>query len=370
MNKIRLSYSKYKPEFVECEDNKFVLILKFVISIVYLKSNISQSKNQKMKHSLLLTFLSLCLSFQLVAQNKVVLNINHKLGDSDFAFGQAAKNNLEHDFDVARLEYYISEISLINGDEEILIEDLYILANAKSTTEVELGEYDLSTVEKIRLHIGVDEEHNHLDPAEWHSSHPLAPKSPSMHWGWTSGYRFVAMEGTAGENLKYDYQLHGLGDVNYFATEIEVNASAQNNILSVNLDADYTKALENIAVEFGVNVHGDKNEAKIILENFRDYVFSASPNTSSTIDFSEVKTFHVFPNPVTNYTTTINLQLENHASQYDLTISTIDGKEIQYITDIKDNQKVSFINQNAGIYFLSLIKEGQVILTRKVVLNE
>ncbi|MBK7304311.1 MAG: hypothetical protein IPI90_13940 [Saprospiraceae bacterium] len=27
---------------------------------------------------------------------------------------------------------------------------------------------------------------------------PLAFQDPSMHWGWTSGYRFIALEGMIG----------------------------------------------------------------------------------------------------------------------------------------------------------------------------
>ncbi len=181
------------------------------------------------------------------AQNDINLSIFHKLANEEFNLNQAANNNLEHDFKITRLEYYISEISLIHdGGTETLIEDLWILVNASSKTEVELGNYDINTVEKIVFHIGVDPAHNHLDPSTYEASHPLAPKAPSMHWGWTAGYRFVALEGHGGPALDQLVQLHGLDDKNYFTTEVVLDKTAENGILNIQLDADYTRALEDI----------------------------------------------------------------------------------------------------------------------------
>lgn len=320
-----------------------------------------------MKKIILFVLVLGALSFQINAQNSVTLNINHKLGDADFAMNQAAKNNIDHDFKVTRLEYYISEISLIHdGGNETQIEDVWILANASTKTEVDLGEHNITSVEKIILHVGVDPDHNHLDPSSYQGSHPLAPKSPSMHWGWTAGYRFIAYEGHGGVNLNQLFQLHGLGDNNYFTTEVELDATADNNALSINLDADYTRALENVSVNSGVIVHGDNLEAKQCLENFRDFVFSPASITSSTINFSEVSEFNIFPNPVVNSISTIKLDLEESGNEYDLTVTSIDGKQLQIQHDVLDGQTIDFSNQVSGMYFVNLIKEGQTIITKKI----
>lgn len=320
-----------------------------------------------MKKIILFVLVLGALSFQINAQNSVTLNINHKLGDADFAMNQAAKNNIDHDFKVTRLEYYISEISLIHdGGNETQIEDVWILANASTKTEVDLGEHNITSVEKIILHVGVDPDHNHLDPSSYQGSHPLAPKSPSMHWGWTAGYRFIAYEGHGGVNLNQLFQLHGLGDNNYFTTEVELDATADNNALSINLDADYTRALENVSVNSGVIVHGDNLEAKQCLENFRDFVFSPASITSSTINFSEVSEFNIFPNPVVNSISIIKLDLEESGNEYDLTVTSISGKQLQIQHDVLDEQTIDFSNQVSGMYFVNLIKEGQTIITKKI----
>ena len=320
-----------------------------------------------MKKIILFALVIGAMSFQLNAQNNVILNINHKLGDADFAMNQAAKNNMDHDFKITRLEYYISEITLVHdGANETLVDDLWVLANAGTKTEVDLGEHDISSVEKIIFHIGVDPDHNHLDPSSYQSSHPLAPKSPSMHWGWTAGYRFVALEGHGGSNLNQLVQLHGLGDNNYFTTEIELDVTADNNVVTINLDADYTKALEDISVNSGVIVHGDNLQARQCLENFRDFVFSPSGITSSIIDFSEINEFNVFPNPVVNGVSTLKLDLKESGFEYDLTIVSLDGKQLDYLNNVTDNQTLDFTNRLSGMYFINLVKEGQTIITKKV----
>jgi len=320
-----------------------------------------------MKKNILFALVIGAMSFQLNAQNNVILNINHKLGDADFAMNQAAKNNMDHDFKITRLEYYISEITLVHdGANETLVDDLWVLANAGTKTEVDLGEHDISSVEKIIFHIGVDPDHNHLDPSSYQSSHPLAPKSPSMHWGWTAGYRFVALEGHGGSNLNQLVQLHGLGDNNYFTTEIELDVAVENNVVTIDLDADYTKALEDISVSSGVIVHGDNLQARQCLENFRDFVFSPSSITSSIIDFSEINEFNVFPNPVVNGVSTLKLDLKESGYEYNLSINSLDGKQLDYLLNVTDNQTLDFTNRLSGMYFINLVKEGQTIITKKV----
>lgn len=301
------------------------------------------------------------------AQNKVILNIDHKLGEEDFALNQAAQNNLNHDFEVTRLEYYISEISLIHdGGNQTTIEDLWILVDAATETQVDLGDYAITAIEKITLHIGVDPEHNHLDPSSYDASHPLAPKSPSMHWGWTSGYRFVAYEGFGGENLNQLIQLHGLGDTNYYVTEVELNATVSNNSIAINLNADYTRALENISVNNGIIVHGDNFQAKQCLLNFKDYVFSPS-NVTSLSDFSEHIEFSIFPNPVTGGKSTI--LLDSTGSDYNLSITSSEGKQMVYETKISNGQTLDFSEYMPGMYFVNLIKKGKSIKTQKIIIQ-
>lgn len=326
-----------------------------------------------MKNFILFALTIAVSAFQLNSQNTVLLNINHKLGNADFAMNQAAKNNIDNDFNITRLEYYISEITLVHdGGAETMIDDLWVLINAgrgSGTTKLDLGTYGMTTVEKIRFHIGVDEAHNHLDPSSWPTDHPLAPKSPSMHWGWAAGYRFVALEGFGGPDLNQMIQLHGLDDSNYFTTELELDVVADNNEVTINIDADYTRALEDIAVNSGVIEHGVNRADKQCLENFRDYVFTQASGTSSTIDFSEISSFDLFPNPITNSISTVKLELNESGYAYDISLTSVDGRQLDYHYNVTDNYNLDFTDQQPGMYFVNLVKEGQPILTKKVIVE-
>jgi hypothetical protein len=320
-----------------------------------------------MKKFILLLITFCTLNVYVFAQNNVQLNIHHKLNGEDFEMNMASSNNIDHNFNVTRMEYYISEISIIHdGGTETGIKDFWILANASASTQIDLGDHPIDAVEAIHFHIGVDPDHNHLDPSSWPAGHPLAPTFPSMHWGWTPGYRFIAYEGNGGNTLSQLCQLHGLGDDNYFKTEIPLTTTAQNNVVTINLDADYARALEDIALNGGVIVHGEDGEAKQALENFRDYVFSPSDNVNSTVDFSEVSSFNVFPNPTQSGATNFMVAATENRT-YQVAISDILGRQIQYFSEVKSNTTIDLTLNNSGLFIVSLIKDGQTVISKKLI---
>jgi cytochrome c peroxidase len=47
----------------------------------------------------------------------------------------------------------------------------------------------------IRFRVGVDAETDASDPQRWLPEHPLHPDVCGLHWGWSSGYVFLAIEG-------------------------------------------------------------------------------------------------------------------------------------------------------------------------------
>lgn len=319
--------------------------------------------------NILLTF-AVIINFSLgsIAQNNIQLEINHKLGTDDFAMQQTATNNLESNYHYTRLQYYISQISIIHdGGTETLMEDTWILVNAENATEVDLGDHNIESVEGIKFSVGVEEAVNHNDPATWGNGHPLAPSFPSMHWGWSAGYRFIAIEGKGGANFGQTFQLHGLEDINYFQTELALAAAPENGTINISLDADYQRALENINVDGGVIVHGSNAEAKTALENFRDYVFSVS-GVTSTVDFSEINSFQVFPNPITDGLANFLVKGSKNLT-YEIAVTDVLGRTIQYFPTVQSNTSVKMNLENTGLYVVSLIKEGEAVITKKLIVN-
>lgn len=232
-----------------------------------------------------------------LAQTNVLIKINHKLGSQSFSYNQNATNNQGDAFQVTRLEYYISEIKLTyDGGVDTIIKDLWILVDANNSTNVTLGTYVFQNLESVSFGIGVQSTINHLDPSSYPSSHPLAPKSPSMHWGWSAGYRFVAMEGTAASRTDI-FQIHALDDMNYHVQTIQTSGEVlQSGDLLIELNADYERALENISVNGGLTNHGSFGEAALLLTNFRDHVFTDAKTNVGLNEFSN-SNVSIYPNP-------------------------------------------------------------------------
>ena len=318
-----------------------------------------------MKKSLLLLFAFATLSS--MAQTNVYLKINHMLGNQAFALSQAASNNLGNDFNVTRLEYYISNIILVHdGGMQTPATDVYILANASDSTYEMLGSYNITTLEAIRFGIGVDPSHNNLDPSSYPASHPLAPKSPSMHWGWAAGYRFVAMEGRSGTNLVQFYELHALDNSNYFMQTIPTAGIANGGNLVVSLDADYEMALKNIDVSSGTIIHGAGGVAITFLQNFAWSVFKSSEGNSAmgNEELLNTQAITVSPNPSrgASYITLNNLPENAEVSMFDIT-----GKRIKATVN---NGTLNVSKLNQGIYILQVTKSGKAVHTGKVVVTQ
>lgn len=305
------------------------------------------------------------------AQTNVTLNINHLLGEEPFRLSTTAQNNLGQAFNFSRLEYYLAEISLIHdGGQETMVEDLYLLIDGTFETSVELGMFDVTNLEAIRFHVGVDEARNHLDPSTYDMDHPLAPKFPSMHWGWVSGYRFLAIEGRSGNNLGEIWEIHALDDDNYFQTEVLIERTAVNGQLSIDLDADYVRGLEDIDMNSGPVVHGGFGLAINSLQNYRDYVFTAAESITSTEDLDEAQpTFSLSPNPVVSGQQPLLVVENAKASNYGVQLMNANGQMLGDRLQVEANGRVSLPNLPAGIYLLQIDEAGVFKAVEKLIVQ-
>ena len=324
-----------------------------------------------MKNILSVVF-ALMFSFSAYSQSDVYLKINHLLGTSPFAFNTTVSNNLFHNFDVNRLEYYISSISITHdGGAVTNISDTWILANASTPVNELLGNYNITAIESISFSIGVETPENHNDPSLLAASNPLAPKSPSMHWGWAAGYRFVAMEGMAGFNTPDQiYQLHGLGDVNYFSQTILTEGTSDANGLVVELNADYEQAIKSINVASGIISHGEINQAKDMLENFRDNVFTATEAIVAGVEIAKGDNhFKMYPNPKRNGEA-LTFQYDGDLINPTIEIVDLSGRVIA-IQQLDDSNQFIFKGLDKGVYFVNLKSiNGEVTNTEKLIVTD
>jgi len=311
------------------------------------------------------------LSFSAFSQSNVYLKINHLLGSTPFVFNATTSNNFGDIFNVDRLEYYISSIAIHHDGGTITnIPNTWILANASSQVYELLGNYNIITIEKITFSIGVETPTNHNDPSLYAMSHALAPKSPSMHWGWTAGYRFIAMEGLEGtSSTNQPYELHGLGDTNYFSQTILTEGMTDANGLVIELNADYEQAVKDINIASGVISHGEVNEAKKIVENFRDHVFNPVNSTVSIGDLNNENVFKIYPNP-TSSNREISYEYNGEFKNGIVEITDLRGRIIQ-TKQAKTYKNVLISHLDVGVYLVSFKSDsGKTVMTKKLIINK
>jgi hypothetical protein len=296
------------------------------------------------------------------SQTQITLKMNQLLGDKSFVFNESTTNNNDVPFSVKRMQYYVSQISLMHdGGKSTDVTDLYLLIDPSKDSTFDLGSRDITKIESIKFFIGVDEDKNHADPAAYAASHALAPKSPSMHWGWSSGYRFAAFEGRGGASLNTTFELHALGDDNYYPIQIPLTGDAVDNKLNIVLNADYTRLLENIDVSKGLVVHGDYSEAKQMLGNFRDFVFTNESDEGNVLLSSrdllkEDLNIQIFPSPSVKSQLQIRTDLNK-----ELQIQIFDQQGRLMMHDSFQNHGNWNTDLSTGVYVIRLYDDHSLI---------
>lgn len=310
--------------------------------------------------------IALCLiTMAASAQTDVKFKINHKLGSSNFSLNTATQNNLGHDFELFRMQYYISSISIVHDTGKVTpATGVYLLVDASKDVTFDLGSYDVENIEAINFSIGVNSPQNNQDPTQWPTDHPLYPKAPSMHWGWASGYRFVAMEGEVGENLSTMFQIHALGNQNYFKISIPATGQDVNGDLLVEINADYNKAVEDISISSGVVTHGDFGEAVQLLHNFRDHVYTSMDGTGNTLSVKQESAIKlaVFPNPSSG---NVSIETPNNELVERVVVRNLMGQEVSDLT-VTPSSRVDLSIADNGMYFLDVYLRDQKKLVKKV----
>ena len=311
-------------------------------------------------------FTLLLFTVYLNAQSTVNITINHLLNGEQFENEVQASNDLDNDFIIDRLQYYLSGFSITHdGGNIIEISDHYELISMLDNTDpitIELGEHNIQSLEGVSFHLGVDYDNNHADPASWASDHPLAPKFPSMHWGWTAGYRFIALEGKSGPSIDQEMQFHCIGDEFYQPISFEVDMQDLEEY-NINLDAEYSNLIKGIDVSNGIILHGSVGEITTLANNLVEEVFSLSDATSS-VKQEDIYDLTVYPNPSSG---NINFEYGGASSDVSLTIYNMVGEKIIY-QNFERTFEMSI--ENSGIYIAVLSNNlGEIISKSKFVID-
>ncbi|MGB1018653.1 MAG: MbnP family protein [Chitinophagales bacterium] len=314
--------------------------------------------------TILLTIL--LLPFIAQAQTDVSFKINHLLNASqNFSTTNKGQNNLGSNFTLGRMQYYISDISIKHdGGQTLSFVDTTILVDAYLNTNITFGNFNVTNLESVTFYLGVAQAKNHLDPSTYPSSHPLAPKSPSMHWGWTSGYRFFAIEGFSEGQV---FELHGVGNALYEEIVVDFEeTSAEDGSLVIDINAEYNEALRDLDLVAGFSLHGDENDAGVVTgkNNFKNSIFSANEGEAenpTNITNIQKEAIGLFPNPSKG-----QIFIDN-SNVFKVDVYSLDGRFIQEKTLINKSLKIN----NNGIFFLYLKDDlDNIISINKVAVSK
>lgn len=316
-------------------------------------------------------FLMMCMAGTVSSQTDLYLKINHKLDTSLFAFNSNKTNNLGNSLNVTRLDYYLTVVSVMHDGGTVTPINKTLLVHANIPLNDSLGNYGITNIEKITLAVGVDSSLNHLDPSLYPASSPLAPKSPSMHWGWAPGYRFVAMEGLGGTTSppNQNYELHALGDHNYHYTTVATSGVSSVGKKTIELNANYVEALHNINISTGLLEHGETAATRKLLENFKLRVFtSIEGNPSVGVEDISLKPLNliVSPNPI-KQGEPMTISVDRVIEKGTLTITDVTGKMVREIPLTKNAVRVEELS--AGTYAVSVKSKGKLLVVRKVIVT-
>ncbi len=316
----------------------------------------------------LLSALAFCVSG--VAQKNVKLTIKHLLGTSPFAYNEVSQNNRNDDFKIDRVDYYLSGISIIHdGGMVTSVGDTTLIVKGDYNYVADLGSFNVTDVEGITFSVGVDAAVNHNDPSVLPLGHPLSFQSPSMHWGWSSGYRFVAIEGKSGQNVNETFQFHGLFDQNYFEQTKMAAGEVDGNDIYIHLDADYAQAFYNVDLSTGQINHGDNQGDLTVLENFRDYVFT--PGTGFPLSVNDIENslnVKVYPIPSTGNVHVKIDQPDMQLTNTNITIVDIVGRKVKSIS-LENQNETSFDLDQKGVFIMHVVSDDLLVTSRKLIIN-
>ncbi|WP_375581183.1 MbnP family protein [Marivirga tractuosa] len=202
------------------------------------------------------------------------LEFIHKAGNEDFEYGKTYTNKAGNEFSLRLWRTYFSEIRLIKSDEEVYaIPESYHLIEPTNANKfsLNLDQVPSGDYKAIRFYLGVVGDENlsgeivgDLDP------------SNNMAWNWTTGYKFVRMDGEF-----QDKEENRRGVVVHIGTEVNlkaqvfqfdqsINFAGENNKLVFELDL--LEAFQNPnTIDFEVlSDFQFNNEADLIGENYED----------------------------------------------------------------------------------------------------
>jgi len=153
----------------------------------------------KQKYSTLsiwMVFFFFILTVHQISAGSLRVDVAHSYGGKPLLLNSLRYGGWEQ-HSVSRLSYLLSGFSLLHEDGQwVHVDDQFAYVDvAKRRTQFQLENVPEGDYKSLRFSIGVPKKENHSDPAIYAADHPLNPNLNQLHWNWTGGYIFLAVEG-------------------------------------------------------------------------------------------------------------------------------------------------------------------------------
>lgn len=309
--------------------------------------------------------------------NQIVFSFDHKVGSDPLVINQTVFsiwNNKK--IKLSRAEFYISEAEIHHPDGTMMpLTDQYLLVDAKNpTAEFDLGTWPVEAAHGVTLHLGVPQAVNHLDPASYPTTHPLSPQNPSMHWGWTAGYRFMAIEGMVDNNgdgvPETAFEFHNLGDALYKTLELTGMKEASNGVLHLHFVIDYAQLFKNMTMTGNLIQHGSATPNINMMNNAATQNFIVLPALSATHEL-EVNSLNIKASPNPSNAETI-LEFTLPASDgLEMVLTNILGQTVRNLTGLPaaGTIRLETATLSEGIYQYAFYQNGNLLARKQLVVK-
>ena len=309
--------------------------------------------------------------------NTVLFSFSHKAGNDPLVLDETVFSIWNgKKVRLSRAEFYIAQPILRGPDNNaVQLTDQFMLVNAKTPDPgFNLGQWPVETVSGATLHIGVDADHNHLDPASYPAEHPLAPKNPSMHWGWAAGYFFLAVQGRVDNNNdgvpEAWFEYHTLGDTLFKTLELTGTAIAENDTLHLHFDLDYAKLFQNMSMSGDLIEHSSKGPCAELMSNSatQGFITLASMPVNQTV-VTNAQFIGAWPNPAGDHTL-IRYQLPVSGT-VELIITNTFGQVVYTANDqpALGSVQIETGNWPQGIYYYAFYEKGRLLARKQLAVH-
>ncbi|GEM_PF-6533948 len=298
---------------------------------------------------------SILFAFSANTQNILKVSFEPYNANQPLVFNTTLEDLNGRFYDVATLYYYVSNVHVIHdgGQDLDLSANVYIVKNEDFLFD--FGSQNVTSVESINFSIGVPQAINHLDISTYAIGSALSYQSPSMQWGWTTGYNQVGIVGRGDSNTdgtpETAFQLFPLSDALFQNITLTTPTVADNGVVEINIHTNLDQWLKNINPATNGILHGSSGNNVTLMNNTQNFpVFTF---VQSFAGVSEAK----LQEGVINYSLTdhsIEIKMSEFVNADNYNLINMNGQVLKSGNIVNNNDVVYLDNVLNGSYWFQI----------------